>query len=185
MLWVASRSSMPVKMDLRYITATESNKWMKRGRNQTSTTSSGNPEWLWESWDPIWLLNWVVNWLNFLQVSHSTSSTESSIEQLNSAPALHWTSYGQPFHFSGNYIMSRLHGLFYGALLCALFGVTPSLYMGTVTRDGNLTGIPIYFLTYQFINKGNSTYTTDRLIQFSGTIAKTCTSRKNVLRNQK
>ena len=51
--------------------------------------------------------------------------------------------------------MSRLHGLFYGALLCALFGITPSLYMGTVMRDGNLSGIPIYFLTYQFVNEGN------------------------------
>ena len=61
----------------------------------------------------------------------------------------------QKMNFPGNHIMSCLHGLFYGALLCALFGITPSLYMGTVMRDESLSGIPIYFLTNQFVNYGN------------------------------
>ena len=59
------------------------------------------------------------------------------------------------YEISDNYISSRLHGLFYGALLCALFGITPSLYMGTVMRDGNISGIPIYFLTYHYVHQGN------------------------------
>ena len=68
--------------------------------------------------------------------------------------------------------MSCLHGLFYGTLLCAVFGITPSLYMGTVMRDENLSCIPIYFLTNHFVNHGISKlsefctrfYTTDWLI---------------------
>ena len=48
---MASKFSIPVHNGLKYLTAVASSKWARRGRNQTRTTSNGNPDWLLESCD--------------------------------------------------------------------------------------------------------------------------------------